>query len=188
MWDQNRKMPRRAFLRGSLAAAAGGAAISCAKRGGNSAWRFFSAEEAETVDALCAQIIPADRDAGAHEAGVVNYIDIQLTKHFKRYQATYRQGIAAVDAASRKQFGKRFVELPADQQVQVMADAEENSKTFFDLLVAHTRQGFYGDPRHGGNRNRVSWKMLDLPFPQVRGRMHYGDQPEVGISHGPPAR
>jgi gluconate 2-dehydrogenase gamma chain len=173
-------MPRRAFLCGSLAAAAGVTAISCAKRGSGSYWRFFSAEEAGTVEALCAQIIPTDRDPGAKEANTVNYIDIQLTKHFKRHQATYRLGIAAVEAASRKQFSKRFVELAPDQQVQVMADAEENSKTFFDLLVAHTRQGFYGDPRHGGNRDRVSWKMLDLPFPQVRGRMHYGDQPEVG--------
>jgi gluconate 2-dehydrogenase gamma chain len=47
------------------------------------------------------------------------------------------------------------------------------------LILAHTRQGFYGDPRHGGNRNRVSWKMIGVPFPPIRGREHY-DQPKVG--------
>jgi gluconate 2-dehydrogenase gamma chain len=31
-------------------------------------------------------------------------------------------------------------------------------------------QGFYGDPRHGGNREGVSWKMLGLPYPPIRGR------------------
>lgn len=129
--------------------------------------------------AICAQIIPTDRDAGATEAQVVNYIDIQLTRHFKKHQAIYRQGIAGVDATSRKRFSKRFVELSSERQVEVLQDAEENSNRFFDLILAHTRQGFYGDPRHGGNRDRVSWKMLGLPFPQVRGRRHYSDQPKV---------
>jgi hypothetical protein len=26
-------------------------------------------------------------------------------------------------------------------------------------------QGFYGDPRHGGNLNRVGWKMIGFPGP-----------------------
>jgi gluconate 2-dehydrogenase gamma chain len=34
-------------------------------------------------------------------------------------------------------------------------------------------QGFYGDPRHGGNREGVSWKMLGLPYPPIRGRLRY---------------
>jgi gluconate 2-dehydrogenase gamma chain len=38
------------------------------------------------------------------------------------------------------------------------------------MLVAHAMQGFYGDPRHGGNRERVSWKMLGVASPPVRGR------------------
>jgi gluconate 2-dehydrogenase gamma chain len=173
-------MPRRAFLGGGLAAAAGGTALSCARRARGASWRFFTAEEADTVEAICAQIIPVDRDPGAKEANAVNYIDIQLTRHFKKHQSAYRLGIAGVEAASRTQFGKRFVELSSEQQVQILADAEEKSKTFFDLIVAHTRQGFYGDPRHGGNRDMVSWKMLGLPYPQVRGRMHYGDRPEAG--------
>ena len=166
---------RRQFLHASLSAAVAGSAISC----GASPWRFFTAEEGQTVDAICERIIPADRDPGAKEARVVNYIDLQLTRPFKRYRKVYRQGIAAVDAASRTKFGQRFVELPAGQQTKVLTDIEKSSSTFFELILAHTRQGFYGDPRHGGNRNRVSWKMIGVPFPPVRGRQHY-DQPKVG--------
>jgi gluconate 2-dehydrogenase gamma chain len=172
-------LKRRTFLGAGLSAATG-AAISC---GGarNSAWRFFTASEAQTVEAICEQIIPADRDAGARQAGVVDYIDIQLTRHFKRYRKTYRQGLAAVDSASRAKFGKRFAELPADRQTEALIEVEENSRAFFDLILNHTRQGFYGDPRHGGNRNMASWKMLGLPFPPVRGRQRYGEeQPKVG--------
>ena len=43
---------------------------------------------------------------------------------------------------------------------------------FFQRLRDYSMMGFYGDPRHGGNRNRVSWKMLGVPDPPVRGRLH----------------
>src|ERR1019366_4203526 len=135
---------RRQFLHASLSAGFPGGDIA----GGPSPWRFFTAEEGQTVDAICERIIPADRDPGAKEARVVNYIDLQLTRPFKRYRKVYRQGIAAVDAASRTKFGQRFVELPAGQQTKVLTDIEKSSSTFFELILAHTRQGFYGDPRH----------------------------------------
>lgn len=173
-------MKRRTILGAGLAAAAAGTALTLPRWRGNSPWRFFTEEEANTVDAICEQLIPGDRDPGAHEARVVNYIDIQLTRPLKRYQRIYREGVAAVDAASRAKFSERFVELSGGQQAEVLAGVERDSKTFFELILAHTRQGFYGDPRHGGNRGMVSWKMLGLPYPQVRGRMHYDDQPKAG--------
>jgi len=167
---------RRTFIGIGLAAASTTSVTSC---GRTSSWRFFSQEEARTVDAICEQIIPADLTPGARQAQVVNYIDIQLTRAFKKYQQVYREGIAAVDRASREKFGQCFVKLSADQQVAVLKHVEDKSKTFFTLILTHTRQGFYGDPRHGGNRNMISWKMLGLPFPPLRGRQHY-DESKVG--------
>lgn len=164
---------RRRRLLGAGLAAVAGSAISCEPGRAGSPWRFFTAAEAETLDAICAQLIPADRDPGAREAGVVNYIDIQLSKRFRKHRAAYRQGLAGIDQASRGKFGKRFVELVSERQVEVLNAVEEGSQVFFDLLLTHTRQGFYGDPRHGGNRNMASWKMVGLPFPPVRGREHY---------------
>jgi gluconate 2-dehydrogenase gamma chain len=49
----------------------------------------------------------------------------------------------------------------------------QSSEDFFSLILSHTMQGFYGDPRHGGNRGRASWKMLNLPYPPILGRLHY---------------
>jgi gluconate 2-dehydrogenase gamma chain len=166
------QLGRRSFLGAGLAAAAGGT-VACTKGTGGGNWRFFTPAQAQIVDALCEQLIPADQDPGAKEAGVVNYIDLQLSKRFRKHRGVYQQGIEAIESAGRKKFGRRFVELTADQQVEVMNAVEESSQVFFDLIVAHARQGFYGDPRHGGNRNRVSWKMVGLPFPPVRGREHY---------------
>jgi gluconate 2-dehydrogenase gamma chain len=34
-------------------------------------------------------------------------------------------------------------------------------------------QGFYGDPRHGGNRAGVGWKVVGLRYPPIRGRLKY---------------
>ena len=53
---------RRQFLNASLSAAVAGSAISCGASHGASPWRFFTAEEGRTVDAICERIIPADRD------------------------------------------------------------------------------------------------------------------------------
>ncbi len=170
---------RRTFLWTGLSAAAVLAGVGCRGAKSGPSWRFFTASEARTVEAVCAQLIPTDQDAGATEAGVVNYIDIQLTRAFRKHRVLYREGLAAIDAESRASVGKAFADASSPQQVDVLGAVEEKQKAFFDLILAHTRQGFYGDPRHGGNRHMVSWKMVGLPFPPVRGRQHY-DGPKVG--------
>jgi hypothetical protein len=80
-----------------IVAIAGGGLVSCGRTGGGPSWRFFTAAEARTVNAICSQIIPADDFPGASEAGVVNFIDLQLTKHYKKHRDAYRRGIANVD-------------------------------------------------------------------------------------------
>ena len=54
----------------------------------------------------------------------------------------------------------------------MLALFDEELAAFFALLREHAMMGFYGDPRHGGNKERVSWKMLGVPDPPVRGRLH----------------
>ena len=163
---------RRVFIEAGLAAAVA-ASPACSHSSGSGEWRFFTPEQAETVEAICSQLIPTDVSPGAKEAGVVHYIDLQLKLRFKKYRAVYTKGIEETDTTSGSKFGKRFVALASDQQVELLTELEEKLKSFFDLILTHTRQGFYGDPRHGGNRGRVSWKMVGLPTPPVRGREHY---------------
>jgi gluconate 2-dehydrogenase gamma chain len=173
---QDRRPQRRTILAMGLAAATAGSFAACRSKRADGGWRSFTDDEARTVEAICEQLIPADRDPGARDAGVINYIDIQLAKRLRRHRPAYRVGLVAVNAASRTKFGKAFAETTSDQQVEILKDLEDSGAEFFDLILTHTRQGFYGDPRHGGNRNMASWKMLKLPFPPVRGREHYGSQ------------
>jgi len=173
------KLSRRKFVQAAFAAAAAGSGLSCG--GARSPWRFLTVDEARTLAAICDQIIPPDQDPGAAWAGVVNYIDRQLCGPFKRLRKTYRQGISAVDETSRSLYGASFTDLTSARQVELLTKMEEGRvfynlekqaslQEFFGLLVDHTMQGFYGDPRHGGNRDAVSWKMLGIPYPPIRGR------------------
>jgi gluconate 2-dehydrogenase gamma chain len=49
----------------------------------------------------------------------------------------------------------------------------KSSAEFFRLVRNHTLQGFYGSPRHGGNRNYASYKMLRLDYPPIVGQNRY---------------
>ncbi len=119
-----------------------------------------------TLEAVTERIVPADRDPGARQAGVVDYIENTLGTYEAEHAPLYVDGIQELDKLARERFGAQaFVRLPAEQQDQILAHLEEERSPFFALLVEHTMQGFYGDPRHGGNRNRVSWKMIGFPGP-----------------------
>lgn len=159
---------RRNFLVAALAATAGGSACS---RAPLSPWRFLSFDEARTLTAICDRIIPADEYPGAAWAGVVRYIDRQLTGHFSEHQQAYREGIAEIN----RRAGGRFESLEIAKQDDLLRSIEKDEKLgpFFSLAIAHTIQGFYGSPRHGGNHDWISWQMLGVPISPSRGRDLY---------------
>jgi gluconate 2-dehydrogenase gamma chain len=163
-----KSLGRRRFVQGSVLAAAGCAAACRSSQG---PWRCFSVAEAETVNAICERLIPGDQDPGAGWAGVVRYIDRQLAGKFQRHRDAYRRGIAELDRLA----GGRFAQLDAATQDALLATIERTPALgpFFELILAHTMQGFYGSPRHGGNREWVSWRMLGIPASPVRGRERY---------------
>ena len=162
---------RRKFLRIAGTATACGAFVSCG--GQSTPWRFLTAAEGRTLDAVCEQIIPTDQTPGASWAGVVNFIDRQLMGPYRRQQAAYRSGLIAIDEAATVKFGKSFVDLDAQQQTALLQSLTGGAKRFFSTVIAHTMQGYYGDPRHGGNRDAVSWRMLGVPVIPIRGRYRY---------------
>ncbi len=178
------KLSRRKFIQAALVATAGSAATIACGRTVASPWQFLTVKEARTLAAACDQIIPGDDAPGAAWAGVVNFIDRQLCGPYWRLRHSYREGIAATDKSSHLLYGSDFAVLAQDKQVELLAKMEQDqapqeawqkisSTEFFGLLVDHTMQGFYGDPRHGGNRDRVSWKMVGLSYPMIRGRLKY---------------
>ncbi len=125
------------------------------------------------MEALCDQIIPTDQDPGAAWAGTLYYIDSQLVGHFRKLQTAYRDGLAAFDADCLSAHRAQFADLPFDQQTDFLNHPAASLHPFFDMVIAHTMQGFYGDARHQGNRDAVSWRMLGIPVIPIRGRDQY---------------
>lgn len=167
------------FLAGSL-----GAAAACSRRPAPApGYRFLSQAEVETLGAWVDTLIPPDEDPGARDAGVVRYIDIQLTRWFRRHQQDYRNALAALDRWARSRSGCGFARAPAGAREEMLALMEQGEadrdffadggKPAFELVLAHAMQGFYGNPRHGGNAGYASWKMIGVPPMPVRGREHY---------------
>jgi gluconate 2-dehydrogenase gamma chain len=161
------KSSRRRFLVTGAALAAAG----CGERRGP--WRALAEDEVRTLDAVCDQLIPADQDPGAHATGVIVYIDRQLAGPYRRHLEAYRAGLAKTDEIARSAHGKRFFELAPEQRLAICRRLEQEQKPFFDLVLAHAMQGYYGNPRHGGNREYASWRMLGLTVSPVRGRNLY---------------
>lgn len=155
---------------------------SCLKQ--NSIYRFFTPEEALCIIAFCEQIIPKDQSPGATDAGVIHYIDRQLSGVFHYDQDTYRNGIKNLQTYCTQKHRKHFEELIFDEQTKLLKMLESNQlketewsqgkpSDFFNLIRSHTMQGFYGSPIHGGNKDYMSFEMLKIDYPLVIGQNRY---------------
>lgn len=171
---------RRRFLVASVLTAISAPSLLCAGFE-DLHWRFLTLDEARMLAVLCDVILPPDQDPGAAAAGVVQFIDRKLAGYHRGSQALYRRGLAALASSSQQLFQKPLVDLAAHERVALVARWEKNelppeawkavgSGEFFSRFVDHVMQGYFGGPRHGGNRDAVSWRMLGLPQPPVRSR------------------
>jgi len=83
----------------------------------------------------------------------------------------FAAGIVAVNAWTRKTKGKDFDRLAQSEREEAIKALDQgkaelidfNGKQFFDALLDLTMEGFFSDPIYGGNRNKVSWKMIGFP-------------------------
>lgn len=116
----------------------------------------------------------------------------------------YMNGIERLDTVSNERHGTNFISLSSEQQDAVLIaldtpkSVEQNEESqrlalygapvepalqqsssevdlsFMDLLVLHTRQGFYADPIYGGNKSRVGWEVIGFPGPASLEEPHQG--------------
>ena len=184
-------MRRREFLIVS-AAGIGGWALAYAQEQGNQVeagsgslrvpLRFFTQAEALIVAAAASRIFPSDESGpGAHEAGVVIYIDRQLAGPWGRGARLYQGGPLAENAPA--EFGYQGKKTPREiyrealkglrgldrlspsQQDQRLQQIEHT--LFFAMLRRNTIEGMFSDPLHGGNVNMTGWQLIGFPGPRM---------------------
>ena len=135
-------------------------------------FKFFTAEQAKEIEAVAAQIIPADETGGAREAGVIRFIDLNLAMYDMDKQDAYRDGLKLLTEKT----GGRFSDLSDARQIEVLRGIEKTP--FFDLVRGHTVMGFFANPQYGGNRDRMGWKLIGFEDAFVF-------QPPFGYYDGP---
>ena len=94
----------------------------------------------------------------------------------------YRAGLQDLERRALDRFGGPFAALSEDEQDSVLARLEEDSgvrggrppanqpvssddEPFLVALAMHVRQGFYGDPVYGGNRDGAGWNAIGFDGP-----------------------
>lgn len=139
---------------------------------------ILSAQEWKTVEAMTARILPSDDGSpGGREAGCVNFIDKALANEEAAARPLYAKGIRGLDATARAQHPKPFAELDPTQQDALLAALEDGKPEgwpadvgdpagFFETVRTHTLLGFLSDPKYGGNRDFVGWKLTGYPGPR----------------------
>jgi gluconate 2-dehydrogenase gamma chain len=125
----------------------------------------FDGEDARWIEALMEQIVPEDDVAGARKAGCLHYLEVQLAGPLKRFVPEYQEGLMAFQKAYPK-----FLDLGFAEQTRVLETMPRNA--FFEMLIDHTMQAFYGSPEHGGNRDEASWKMMGIEKYMGGGHWH----------------
>ena len=137
---------------------------------------FFNHDDAATVEAFAERLMPgAPGKPGAHDAGVLNYIDLALAGAYSDLQDFYRRGITQLDAYCRKAYNQPFVKLEPARQDEVVAALEggkaaeftwPTAQEFFNTIRTHTMEGMFADPIYGGNKDYAGWKLVGFPGAQ----------------------
>lgn len=141
-------------------------------------FEFFTPEEAVEVDAISSRIIPTTYTPGAHEAGVVFFIDRALATFAADNQKLYRDGLLEIQGKVRELFPtiEKFSAATPEQQDQILQALDSQpaaggrrgmrnrapSQPFFETIRVHTVMGFLIDPGSDkrGNRDAVGWKVI----------------------------
>ena len=132
--------------------------------------KALSQSEFHMVEAIAGRIMPTTDTPGAIEAGAAVYIDRALAEAYGKHLNIYQLALAELDSHCLTTFGKNFIGLSAEQQDETLNALESGSTTsvtggqrFFNLVLDHVMEGFFGEPQYGGNRDLIGWKLVGFP-------------------------
>jgi len=121
---------------------------------------YFTDAQAAEVGAMAAQIIPTDETPGAREAHCLYFIDRALATFDKNKQPAYVKGLDDLQSKTRELYpdATKFSALTSEQQIKVLTAIEKTP--FFRTVRIHTVIGFFSRPVHGGNYDKIGWKLI----------------------------
>jgi gluconate 2-dehydrogenase gamma chain len=113
--------------------------------------RFFNAMEMAAITVMSDLIIPADEQSpGAREAGVPAFIDLMISESSVETKNLWRNGLAAVERLSQKEFSSSFGVAKPEQQLALVKQIARNEyqprkieERFFIAIKGLTVDGYY---------------------------------------------
>jgi gluconate 2-dehydrogenase subunit 3-like protein len=122
--------------------------------------RFFTSADAADVDAIAAAIVPGGATPGAHEAGVVHFIDRALSTFFSSLAPSFRAHLSEFQNTCRKRNTDvaTFAALPPERRIVFLRTVDQTP--FFEQMRLLTLLGMFSSPAYGGNVEGAGWKLL----------------------------
>ncbi len=130
---------------------------------------MFDATQYATLRAVIDRMIPRDDAPGGLDAGVDRYILHLLQHDGVGYSALYMSLLDALQHEAHVRHNLAFAQLSAhdaDAILHAFARSESsavllaNAAWCIATVAEHCAEGFYADPRQGGNHDTVSWQMI----------------------------
>lgn len=127
---------------------------------------MFDASQYATLRAVVDCMIPADEAPGGLMAGVDRYLIHFLQHDGVGFVAQYQSALTALQREAELRYQCTFAQLAQSQATELLHALERDEtqtlwhtspSAFVAMMAEHCAEGFYADPRQGGNFNAVSW-------------------------------
>jgi gluconate 2-dehydrogenase gamma chain len=143
-----------------IAAAEHAHATATADTADRSTLRFLTPSQARDIDAIASQIVPSGATPGAHEAGVVYFIDQMYAGHWQERGQELLAGLTdfQVRCAKHHPGTAQFADLPFDEQTGYLRHVEKSP--FFNGMRFLTVIGLLALPSYGGNADKAGWTLV----------------------------
>ena len=167
---------------------------------------FFSPQQFQMIERLADMIIPTDETPGAKEAGVAEFIDFMVASRVpvsarrdirctqdaielgNEAQGRFVSGLNWMDARSKSEFGREFLECAPEQQKSLLEELAykakfkpmtESGRQFFQMVRDYTVVGYY-TTRVG--LESLGYPGLRLVWPSMPGCPHPNDPEHVHVN------
>jgi len=130
---------------------------------------MFDATQYATLRAVVDCMIPADESPGGVQAGVDRYIMHLLQHDGAGFYPQYVAALGALQQEAQLRHGCGFAQLSLDRATELLhaltagdtqAPWQIGASEWIALVAEHCAEGFYADPRQGGQREALAWHML----------------------------
>ena len=164
---------------------------------------FLTSAETAQIDRLMSRVLPEDRERqipGAVTCGVSNYISLLLAKsevttfrEIADWRKLYRDSLVALEQWSQATHNAALVDLNDAQIDALIRGLEQGNltgftseasrqQTLFKTFLRHMQQGCFGDPRWGGNKDKIMWRALGyLQSPETSAQIQNDHLPSIPL-------